>query len=145
MFWRKVDVGTHDRVLVARNGTFRDILTQGHYWFLDAPFAPLELERHDARNLVFQSSWADYLLKNRSDVVERFLLHVKTSRIQVAMIYVNGMLYKVLPPSKRLLLWRGVAEIKTELVDVIVPSARAFDRIRVELEPVEWEEVSDSS
>jgi hypothetical protein len=58
---------------------------------------------------------------------------------------VNGMLYKVLPPSKRLLLWRGVAEIKTELVDVIVPSARAFDRIRVELEPVEWEEVSDSS
>ena len=35
------------------------------------------------------------------------------------MIYVDGKLFKVLPPGERCVMWRGVAQITAEIVDVM--------------------------
>ncbi|MBV9265976.1 MAG: hypothetical protein JO061_07400 [Acidobacteriaceae bacterium] len=131
MLWKRIHVGARERLLVARKGKFRGIFAPGDHWFFDVPFARLETERHYVRNLIFQSPWTNYLLQNRGDLVEQFFVVVRTNRVQVAMVYVDSMLFKVLPPAKRVLLWRGVAEIRTEVVEVIAEPATPFDNIRL--------------
>jgi hypothetical protein len=44
---------------------------------------------------------------------------VETSETQVGLIYVNGGLYRVLTPAKRLLFWRDAAAVSAEVVDII--------------------------
>jgi hypothetical protein len=124
-------VNEYERVLIARNGRFRGIFVPGSYWFIDTPFARLQIERHHVRDPILRSAWTKYLIKNRPDLLQRFFVVVRTNGVQVAMIYVDGVLFKVLPPVKRLVLWKGVAEIRTEVVNVIAEPATLFENVRL--------------
>ncbi len=119
MLWKQISVDKHERILVARNDEFGGILTPGDYRLSIAGQMTLTLERHNVRDLVFESVWADYLVKHRPALVRRHFTQIQTNRLQVAMVYVNGNLFRVLVPSKRLLFWRGVASITAEVVKMI--------------------------
>ncbi len=79
----------------------------------------LEVEKHNVRDLVFKSAWTDYLAKRRRELVERHFTLVETNDVQVAMVYVDHQLFKVLTPAKRLLFWRGVVDVSAEVVELI--------------------------
>jgi hypothetical protein len=119
MFWRLILVGNHERVLVAKNGRFGAILMPGRHRIFIAPGVSLEIERHNVRNLVFHSAWTNYLLKEQAELVERHFICVETNEVQVGLVYVDGTLFKVIEPAKRLLLWRDQAEVTAEIVEVI--------------------------
>lgn len=119
MFWKRIIVGFRERIVVAKNGRFHAMLAPGKYRIFVLPGVSLEMERHDLRDLVFQSRWADYLISERPEVAERHFMRVETNDVQVGMVYVNGELFKVLAPAKRVLFWRGQAEVTAELVNVI--------------------------
>ncbi|MBV8707498.1 MAG: hypothetical protein JO028_09930, partial [Acidobacteriaceae bacterium] len=72
MLWKRVIVGDQERVLIAKNGRFSGILEPGQYRIFVTPGMSLEAERHDIRNLVFTSKWADYLAKEQPDLVSRY-------------------------------------------------------------------------
>jgi hypothetical protein len=131
VFLKRIQVNQYERVLIARNDRLRRILMPGRYWFIDTRLAPLQIERHDVRDLIFRSRWTNDLIKNRPDLLDRLFVVVRTNRVQVAMIYVDGVLFKVLPPVKRLVLWNGAAHIRAELVNVIAEPATLFDNIRL--------------
>ncbi|MGH9612811.1 MAG: hypothetical protein ACRD4P_07025, partial [Bryobacteraceae bacterium] len=107
---------------------FHRILGPGEHRLFVGPLRPVEIETHSIRGIVFNSFWADFLVKRRPDVVERHFTLVKTSDSQIAMIYADGNLLNVLLPAKRLLLWRGVAEIAVEVVDVIDRPEASMDK-----------------
>jgi hypothetical protein len=71
------------------------------------------------RDLVFGSKWADYLVKERPDLVNRYFTCVETSDVQVAMVYVDSKSLEVLLPAKRVLYWRGLAEVTAEVINVV--------------------------
>jgi regulator of protease activity HflC (stomatin/prohibitin superfamily) len=119
MLWKRIVVGDQERVLVAKNGRFKGIFLPGEYRVFVAPGVSLEVEKHNVRDLVFRSTWADYLAQERLEVAERYFTRVETNDVQVAMVYVDGKLFSVLHPAKRVLYWRGAAEVKAEVVDVI--------------------------
>src|SRR5215470_11838527 len=107
MFWKRIVVGDQERVLVAKNGRFSAILDPGAYTIFIRPFQTLCVETFHVRNLVFQSDWSDFLVKERPAIVERFFTLVETTDDEVAIIHVDRKLYKVLPPGRRMLFWRG--------------------------------------
>ncbi|MBV9678148.1 MAG: slipin family protein [Acidobacteriaceae bacterium] len=119
MLWKRVIVGDQERVLIAKNGRFSGILEPGQHRIFVTPGMSLETERHDIRNLVFTSRWADYLAKEQPDLVSRYFACVETNDVQVAMVYVDSKLREVLLPAKRVLYWRGLVEVTAEIVDVI--------------------------
>lgn len=119
MLWKQISVGKQERVLIATNGEFAGILTPGDYRLSIAGHMTLTLERHNVRDLVVESAWTDYLIKHRPALVRRHFTQIQTNNLQVAMVYVNGKLFRVLVPSKRLLFWRGVASITAEVVEMI--------------------------
>jgi hypothetical protein len=80
-------------------------------------------------------------VQQRPDVVAQHFITVETTELQVAMVYADGKLCTVLAPKQRVLLWRGVAEITTEIVEVLgepdsdwEDSPEGFDDLLVEAE-----------
>ncbi len=129
MFIRRIRVGDRTRMLVIRAGRFERILEPGDYWIWG--FGPsLMFEAHDVRGVVFDSPWSDFLAKERPRVAEQYFTVVETADSQVAVIYFDGKVSKVLGPGKRMLLWKGAVAVTAEIVDVKerpeVPAALAL-------------------
>lgn len=129
MFWKRIVVGDQERVLVIKNGRFVGILMPGTHRVFTGPGVSLQLEKFNVRDLVFQSTWTDYLVKERPDVTERHFTLVETNDVQVGMVYADGKLYKVLTPAKRVLFWRGLVEVTAEIVDVIAEPTIPFEKL----------------
>jgi len=119
MFWKQIAVGEYERALVAKNGRFHAILTPGRHRVFTWPGVYVEVEKFDTRDLVFRSLWANYLVRRRPEVVERHFTVVRTTDVQVAMVYAEGQIVAVLTPGKRTLFWRGVARITADIVNVL--------------------------
>jgi regulator of protease activity HflC (stomatin/prohibitin superfamily) len=119
MLWKRIIVGDDERALLTKNGRFGGILSPGTYGLFVAPGVSLDVEKHNLRDLVFRSDWADYLIRERPEIAERYFTRVETNDVQIAMVYVDSKLYKVLPPAKRVLFWRDSADVNAEVVDVI--------------------------
>ncbi len=90
MLWKKIIVGDQERFLIAKDGRFSTILAPGEYRLFVAPTVHLEVEKHFTNSLIFQSTWADYLVKERPQLVAELFTVVETSDTQVAMVYVDG-------------------------------------------------------
>jgi regulator of protease activity HflC (stomatin/prohibitin superfamily) len=116
MFTRII-VGDNERVLLVRNKRFSRILGPGNYWIFTLG-AGIEQERHNIRDLVFTSEWADFIVKERPDVAAAYFTVVETSDSQVAVIAVERKLVRAIAPGKRVLFWRGVLDVTFELIDV---------------------------
>jgi len=125
MFWKRVFVRDYERVLVTRSDLCTKILSAGEHRLINLPGRKVQLHRFDVREIVFRSRWAKCLVESRSDLVEQHFVHVRTSDVQVAMIYADGRLLKVLTPAKRVLLWREVAKITTEFVTILDDSEQS--------------------
>jgi hypothetical protein len=128
MLWERLVVANYERLVLSRDGQFDRLLVPGEYRIGVLPFQSLEAERHDTRKLVFRSVWADYLIDERPELAERHFTRVETSETEVAMVYVNGELFRVLAPVKRLLFWRGMANIEAEIVTVIADASDTLER-----------------
>jgi len=119
MLWKRIIVSDQERVLITKNDRFGGILAPGEYRLFIAPGVSLHVEKFNVQELVFQSTWADYLAKERPDVAERYFTCIETNDFQVAMIYVDSKLFEVMLPAKRMLFWRSAVEVTAEVVTVI--------------------------
>ena len=116
MFTRII-VGDNERVLLIRNKRFSQILGPGEYQVFTLGRG-IGQERHNTRDLVFASEWADFIVKERPDVAAEYFTVIETSDSQVAVIAVERKLARVIAPGKRVLFWRGALDVTFELVDV---------------------------
>jgi regulator of protease activity HflC (stomatin/prohibitin superfamily) len=112
---RRILVGDNERVLLIRKKRFVNILGPGEYWMLTLG---VELECHETKGLVFASEWANYIVTQRPELVARHFTMVETADSQVAMVYLDGKLARVIGPAVRVLFWQGSVRVTVELVDV---------------------------
>lgn len=127
MLWKRIVIRAQERVLIAKNSRFYAILTPGTHRVFTPPGVSLEMEKFNVRDLVFQSRWANYLVTKRPNVIERHFTLIKTNNVQIAMVYANGNLFRVLTPGKCILLWGGTANITAEIVDIIATDTLESD------------------
>ncbi len=119
MLWKRIVVRKRERVLLFKDERFSGILMPGVHRILVTSHEALQTEKHDLDDLVFESIWTDYLLKEQPEIANRHFTIVETNGTQVAMVYVNGQLFTVMVPQKRLLFWRDAALVTAEIVNVI--------------------------
>jgi regulator of protease activity HflC (stomatin/prohibitin superfamily) len=114
---RRVLVGDNERVILIRKKRFADILAPGEYWIFTLGRG-IELERHNVKGLVVSTEWADFILRQRPALAARYFAFVETNDAQVALVYVDGRLARVIAPGNRAVFWRGEVEIAFESIDV---------------------------
>ncbi len=117
MFIRRIFVGDRNRALVVQAGRFQSILMPGKYWFWTFGRS-MEFESYDLKTIVFESPWADYLAGERKDVADRYFTTVETTDAQVAVVYLDGKLARVIGPGKRVLFWKGPVSVTSEVIEV---------------------------
>jgi len=108
-------VGDQERVLLIRKGRFERFLEPGEYWVFAAG---LRAETFNIAELVFENVWVDYLLKEQPEIAARLFIVIETNDAQVAPVFLNGRLTRVLAPGKRALYWRGAIQVTFEIIDV---------------------------
>ncbi len=119
MLWKTFIIGDQERAILTRNGRFVGILEPGEHRYISIPGRTLEIEKFLLRDLVFQSNWTKFLVNQRPALATQHFVKIETLDTEVALIYVDGKLHNVLTPGKIQLFWRGVAEVTSEVIDVI--------------------------
>src|SRR6185369_6021577 len=114
---RRVLVGDNERVLLIRKKRFEDILAPGEYWIFTLG-RNIELERCNIKDLVFAGVWADYIVREQPELAARYFTVVDTGDSQVAVVYLDGKLARVVKPGNRVLFWRGAVNVTFDLIEV---------------------------
>jgi regulator of protease activity HflC (stomatin/prohibitin superfamily) len=111
---RRIFVGDTERVFLIRNGRFEDILGPGDYWIFGFN---IELERHNVKELVLISEWKEFLVKERWSLVARYFTMVETGDSEVAVVYFDDKVSRVIGPGQRVLFWNGSLAVTYDLID----------------------------
>jgi regulator of protease activity HflC (stomatin/prohibitin superfamily) len=125
---KRVTVRKNERGLLLRNGDFERVLQPGTHWLL-AGLDRLRVEVFALEQPAFTHALADYLLAKEPAVVAAEFVRVELSETQVGLRTENGVLVEVLAPATRRLYWKGLADVRVEVIDIAesaqVPAAVA--------------------
>ena len=119
MLFKRVNVNKNERVIASRNGKFVSILTPGAYRFIAWPWLSFKTEVFNLNDPAFRSNWEQHLIENEPHIVSAHFVVFETKESEIAMIFVDGMLYRVLLPGERVLFWKDAASLSAEVVSVI--------------------------
>jgi regulator of protease activity HflC (stomatin/prohibitin superfamily) len=114
---KRILVGDQERVLLIRKGRFDRVLGPGEYWVWTLGRA-IEVITFKVTDLTFENVWADYLVKERPEIAAAWFTVVETGDEQVAVVYLNGKVTRVLTTGKRAVYWRGSVEVSADVIDV---------------------------
>ncbi len=116
LFLRRVLVGDQERVLVIVNGRFERMLGPGEHrvWSFRRSVV---LERHNVAKVLFESAWANHVVKLRPDVAAEFFTVVETNDSQVALVSLDGNVARAFGPGHKILFWRGPVDVSVEVFD----------------------------
>src|SRR5215475_13557176 len=114
---RRILIGDNERVVVIRKRRFAEILGPGVRWMFTFGQG-IELQRYNVRDLVYSGEWAELIVNSRPEVATRWFTVVETSDAQVALVYLDGRLARVIGPSNRVLYWKGPVNVTFERIDV---------------------------
>lgn len=118
-FFRRVVVTKNERGLLLRNGDFERVLQPGRYW-LASLFDALRVETFAIDQPAFTHGLADYLLAKEPEVVASEFVRVELSDTQVGLRYDNGVLVELLAPATRKLYWKGLVDVRVEVLELAV-------------------------
>jgi len=116
-FTKRVTVKKNERGLLLRRGDFECVLQPGTHWFFDG-FDELRFELFAIDQPAFKHALADYLLAKEPHVVEGEFVRVELGEHQVGLRSENGVTVELLPPATRRLYWKGLIDVKVDVIDI---------------------------
>lgn len=114
---KRVTVKKNERALLLRNGDFERVLQPGKHWLL-AGLDHLRVELFALEQAAFSHGLTDYLLAKEPEVVAAEFVRVELSETQVGLRTENGVLVEVLAPATRRLYWKGLVDVRVEVIDI---------------------------
>ena len=136
MKFKRVTVKKNERGLLLRNGDFERVLQPGTHWLFDGIDA-LRVEVFALEQPAFTHGLADYLMAKEPAVVAAEFVRVDLTETQVGLRSENGVLVEVLAPATRRLYWKGLVNVKIEVIDITasaeVPAAVAARLLQTQL------------
>jgi regulator of protease activity HflC (stomatin/prohibitin superfamily) len=112
---RRMIVGDNERMVVTRKGRFKSILGPGVYWMFGLG---VEAESHDTRDPLVITEWRDFIVAQSPEIAEKQFIVVETDDTEVAVVYFDGKLTRVIGPGQRVLYRRALIEVTFEQIDV---------------------------
>jgi regulator of protease activity HflC (stomatin/prohibitin superfamily) len=114
---QRVTVKKNERGLLLRNGDFERVLQPGTHWLLSALDA-LQVEVFALEQPAFTHHLAEYLMAREPAVVAAEFVRVELGESEVGLRTENGVLVEVLAPATRRLYWKGLVDVRVELLDI---------------------------
>jgi regulator of protease activity HflC (stomatin/prohibitin superfamily) len=115
--FKRVTIKKNERGLLLRNGDFDRFLKPGRYWLFNG-FDKLRVETFALDQTAFTHTLADYLMAKEPAVVADEFVRVELSETQVGLRVENGVLVEVLAPATRRLYWKGLVDVRVEVLDI---------------------------
>ncbi len=135
---QRVTVKKNERGLLLRNGDFERVLQPGTHWLL-AGLDRLQVERFALEQPGFTHAIAEYLMAKEPQVVAAEFVRVELNEHQVGLRTENGLLVEVLAPATRRLYWKGLVDVRVEVIDIAasadVPAAVVTRLQQTQLRP----------
>ena len=135
-FIKRVTVKKNERGLLLRNGDFERVLQPGTHWLV-APIDSLRVDLFALEAPAFTHGLADYLMAKEPGVVAAEFVRVELSENQVGLRSENGVLVELLAPATRRLYWKGLVDVKLEVIDIAasaeVPQALVARLVQTQL------------
>jgi len=117
MEFKRVTVKKNERGILLRNGDFERVLRPGRY-VLFAVFDKLRVETFALEQAAFTHGLADYLMASEPEVVAAEFVRVELGETQVGLRSENSVLVEVLAPATRRLYWKGLVDVRVEVIDI---------------------------
>lgn len=114
---KRVTVKKNERGLLLRNGDFDRVLPPGRYTLFSA-FDDLRVDTFALEQPAFTHVLADYLMAKEPEVVAQEFVRVELSETQAGLLFEDGVLVELLPPATRRLYWKGLREVRVDVVDI---------------------------
>ena len=117
-FIKIIQVGDRERALLVDSGRFIRVLEPGRHFVatfgrhIEAILCPLS-------DIVFRADWTETLVREHPAVVERYFTAVETRDNELAIVYANGKIMRVVGPGKRMLFWKAHIDIRAEVINFI--------------------------
>jgi len=121
---KRVTVKKNERGLLLRNGDFERVLQPGTHWLFDG-IDTLRVETFALEQPAFTHGLADYLMAKEPGVVAAEFVRVELTETQVGLRSENGALVEVLAPATRRLYWKGLVDVKVEVIAIDGPAESA--------------------
>ena len=118
----RVTVKKNERGLLLRNGDFDRVLPPGRHLLFDG-LDKLRVETFALEQPAFVHGLADYLLACEPEVVAREFVRVELGEAEAGLRFEDGVLVEILPPATRRLYWKGLREVRVEVIDVAAQPA----------------------
>jgi regulator of protease activity HflC (stomatin/prohibitin superfamily) len=135
---QRVTVKKNERGLLLRNGDFERVLQPGTHWLL-AGLDRLQVERFALEQPAFTHAIAEYVMAKEPQVVAAEFVRVELNEHQVGLRTENGLLVEVLAPATRRLYWKGLVDVRVEVIDIAasadVPAAVVTRLQQTQLRP----------
>jgi len=113
----RVTINKNERGLLLRNGDFERVLKPGKHWLVSM-LDHLRVEVFALEQPAFTHGLSEYLLSREPEVVAAEFVRVELSETQVGLRSENGVLVEILAPATRRLYWKGLVDVKVDVIDI---------------------------
>lgn len=113
---KRVLVDENIRVITFYKGEITGILTPGEY-VLRNRRGRLELEKHDLTKCEFASRYEKALFDRLPQVADQHLAVFRTGAEEIAVIERDGLIYKVMTPDSRFVVWKDAGPWTSTIID----------------------------
>ncbi|NOQ34614.1 MAG: slipin family protein [Methylococcaceae bacterium] len=117
MFFKRIVIAQHERGLYLENRDIKRILNSGVHYVFDM-LNRVNVVVYDLTQVEFSHPTEDVLLKQKADLCELYFQVVELKEFEVGLVYKNGVLSDLLPPATRKFYWRGLIDIKIEVINI---------------------------
>jgi regulator of protease activity HflC (stomatin/prohibitin superfamily) len=128
--YKRIVIAQHERGIYLENRSIQKILEPGVYRIFD-PLGRIWIEVHDLSVAELVYPYIDVLIKEQSDLCERYFQIVELGKYEVGLVYKNGQLNGVLAPASRQLYWKGPIDIKVEVLNIAEDYAVPRDKVGI--------------
>ncbi len=114
---KRIRIKKNERGLLLRGGDFERVLQPGQHW-INGLGAPTRVDIFAMEQTAFTHALVDYFMAKEPELVAQEFVCANLNDAQVGLRYENGLLVEVLPPATRKLYWKGLNDVRIDLVDI---------------------------
>ena len=123
---KRIVIARHERGLYLKDRSIQQILGPGVYWIMDV-LGRVTVQVYAITQAEFAHPTQDTLVKEQAELTGRHFQVVELGEQEVGLVYKNGRLSTVLVPGTRQLYWKGLVEVRVDVLNIAQEFAVARD------------------
>lgn len=126
--FKRIVIAQHERGVYLKDRSIVKILEPGIYRVFDL-LGRVAVEVHNLTVPEFNHPYVDVLVKENRELVDKYFQFIELGEYEVGLVYKNVKLNGVLAPGTRQLYWKGIVDVKVEVLNIEQDFAVAKEKV----------------